>query len=364
MSLLLSQKFDIESIPVRNIWLLMAYAADASMALHKQGIESEEITDDLPELLAHLLCQEVDRRIRGHLSVGFQSRSSELSRLRGRVSHIETARRDSMARGKIYCTYEVLTHDTPENRLVRHALQSLLRHLTEKKTRELCASAAQRMGTLGVRAVSREEAVRSIRTFSPNKRDVKMVELSKLALNLDLPSEVLGPKSLLSTERKIEWLRKLYEKAVLGFYQLNLAPSGIKVGNSQLHWPVGEDSAGDLQWLPRMKTDIELEDKRRQTRVVIDTKFTMITKPGRHENETFSSGHMYQLYAYLRTQEVVGDSMSVSATGMLLHPATGTTVFEGYVVQGHRIIFATVDLMASSDEIRAELLAIAERCLR
>ena len=67
--------------------------------------------------------------------------------------------------------------------------------------------------------------------------------------------------------------------------------------------------------------------------------------------------YIYQIYAYLRSQEGNG-ALADNAAGLLLHPATGYNVDETAVIQGHKIRFATVDLSASAREIRQRLLQV------
>ena len=107
-----------------------------------------------------------------------------------------------------------------------------------------------------------------------------------------------------------------------------------------------------------MRTDIVLDDKVGQRRIVIDTKFNAIVTNGWYREESLRSGYLYQMYAYLRSQEGSGDGYSDDAEGLLLHPAVGTTFDESVVIQGHKIRFMTVDLTASASDIRAELLRV------
>ena len=55
-----------------------------------------------------------------------------------------------------------------------------------------------------------------------------------------------------------------------------------------------------------------------------------------------------------------GNSVSVMAIGVLLHPSTGKSLHEAVVIQGHRIRFMTVDLTAAPSAIRAELLRVID----
>ena len=77
----------------------------------------------------------------------------------------------------------------------------------------------------------------------------------------------------------------------------------------------------------------------------------MICNSGRitgnlHGTEKFKSDNLYQVYAYLRTQEQRGPSHR-SASGMLLYPTTSYKLKEAMAVQGHRIWVATVNLSES-----------------
>ncbi|MCY4111497.1 MAG: 5-methylcytosine-specific restriction endonuclease system specificity protein McrC, partial [Chloroflexi bacterium] len=80
---------------------------------------------------------------------------------------------------------------------------------------------------------------------------------------------------------------------------------------------------------------------------------------GKYRQSSLRSGHIYQLYAYLRSQERDCDPPSLNARGMLLYPAVDGDVDEEATIQGHRIRFATVDLAGDSPSIRNRLLALA-----
>jgi len=68
---------------------------------------------------------------------------------------------------------------------------------------------------------------------------------------------------------------------------------------------------------------------------------------------------VYQLYAYLRSQECRGDPWADQADGLLLHPAISAHVDESVRIQGHRMRFATVDLTASHQDISRQLLELS-----
>ena len=109
--------------------------------------------------------------------------------------------------------------------------------------------------------------------------------------------------------------------------------------------------------LPGMVTDIVLTNRGQGRRIVIDTKFNSLLKKGRYGNETLRSHYIYQMYAYLRSQEGRG-ALYDTAEGILLHPSVGETIDEYVTLQGHKMRFVTVDLAASARDIRKRLLQI------
>ena len=185
-----------------------------------------------------------------------------------------------------------------------------------------------------------------------------------LAFDLALPTESAGTKFLFLPDRNGQWIRKLYEKAVAGFYDVVLPKEKWKVhAQRTINWLVSDRSKthGIDRILPSMITDIVLDNRDKERRIVIDTKFNSIITRGWYREETLRSRYVYQIYAYLRSQENNSeDPLAANAEGLLLHPSVGDTVNEAVIIQGHEIRFATVDLGASSKEIRKQLLRVIE----
>ena len=188
-----------------------------------------------------------------------------------------------------------------------------------------------------------------------------MVSAAHLAFNLALPTEAAGTKHLSLPDREITWIRKLYEKGIAGFYDVVLSRQGWRVdAGKTIDWLIDSKSPGIDKILPSMRTDIVLDHASAGRRIVIDTKFNSVVTRGWYREETLRSGYIYQIYAYLRSQEGNGDPLAANASGLLLHPSVGCMVNESVVIQGHEIRFATVDLGADAKEIRSQLLKVLE----
>ena len=350
----------ISQIPVRNLWLLMLYASHLFRQLDAKRCSVEENPDDIPDLVAEILAHQVERRIRRNLSYGYQTRAAVLSRLRGRIDLIHTERRHLLERGKVACHYDELTVNTARNRFVRSALEEVSRIVHRKNLAHRCRSLAESLRRMGVTGERPSRHLVSADRFGRHDaQDREMLAAAQLAFDLALPTEATGTKHLLAPERNVDWIRRLFEKAIAGFYDIVLSPEGWQVRPSKtIHWPVEQGSSGIEQILPSMRTDIVLDHVQSRRRIVIDTKFNAPTTRGWYREESLRSGYLYQIYAYLRSQENIDDPPTLTATGLLLHPSTGARLDEWLTMQGHTIRFATVDLASEATEIRSQLLDV------
>lgn len=346
-------------IPVRNLWLLMLYASDLFRMRGIGTVGLEDNPDDLPDLVAEILAHAVEVRQRRRLSLGYRSREAAVYRVRGRIDVLATERHQLLDRGMVSCRFDELTIDTPRNRFVRAALESISRMVRRKDVAHRCRSLAGGMKALGVAGEPPTRAQTSTDRFGRHDAEDRfMVAAAKLAFELMLPTEVSGANVLTLPDREAAWVRRLFERAIGGFYDVVLSPQGwqVKCGGT-LAWQISQKTSRIDSILPSMRTDIVLDHPHTRRRIVIDTKFTSIVTNGWYREETLRSGYLYQIYAYLHSQVGRGDVLADCASGLLLHPSIGQMVDEAVVIQGHHIRFATVDLTASANEIRAQLLS-------
>ena len=352
----------IGKIPVRNIWLLFLYASNLAKF---QGQFDSEIEDspDFPELIARLLCYAVERRLRRNLSRGYQHRTAVLSRVRGRIDILQTYTKDLLSRGSVSCRFEELTFDTPRNRLVRAALDALATRIGDVLLAHECRRLAGDLGRQGVGGIKPSRAeISADRVGRHDTDDLLMVTLARLVFDLVLPTEDAGGYALSRVEKDEVLVRKLFEKAVGNFYAAELQTAeGWKVfQGKRLNWQVETATSGIAAVLPGMITDIVLENRSLNCRTIIDTKFTNIFGRSEYRDAVLKSGYLFQLYAYLRSQEREEDDLSLTADGLLLHPTVEEDVDESVSIQGHKMRFVTIDLTKPTSEILAKLRTLAD----
>lgn len=338
-------------IPLRNIWLLFLYAAD--LVRFRDQFDGEvEAARDLPDLLGRLLAHVVEQRLRRNLSRGYHPRDAVLSRVRGRIDMLETTTAQLLERGRVACRFEDHTMNTPRNRLVRAALSHVAARVLDRDTGHRCRSLAADFSRMGVVSDQPSRAELATDRIGRNETaDRLMVTLSRMVFDVAIPTEVVGDHQVHAQAAGEHLVRHLFERAIGNALRLELEPAGWRISQGRgLKWPLTSATPGMAAILPGMQTDIEVAHAGLARRVIIDTKFTHIFTSSAYLEEILKSGHLYQIYAYLRTQEVASDPLSMTTEGMLLHPQVGNTIDEAIHVQGHCVRFRTIDLAASPDQ--------------
>ena len=350
----------IGRIPLRNIWLLMFYASDLYKHLGDRDGDIEANPDPLTDLVAEILAHRVE--LRRQLSTGFQPREADLKRVKGCINLLRTARRRLLDQGLVACWFDELPLDTPANHLVLAALEKMANTVDNRDLASHCGSLALRLRRAGVSGKTpTRHQITSIAAGLLLRDDAGVIAAARLAFDLAWPTEQEGRNLLPIPIREEHWARGLFERAVAGFHDVVASPSRWKVRTGRwLRWNEQAPSAGIEAILPSIKTDIFLDHESRGHRIMIDTKFTEIVSRGWHRQSTLRSRYIYQMYAYLRSQEGCGDSLADRASGLLLHPSVGTDMDESAGFQGHRIRFATVDLTAEATDIRQRLLQVIQ----
>ncbi len=347
-----------DKIPVRNVWFLFLYAYDLAQFSGRFEAEIED-SPDFKSLVARLLCHVVEMRLRRNLSFGYRWREDTLKRVRGRIDILKTHSHDLIHRGEIACRFEELTIDTPRNRLLRAALSMLGRQLDDQVLARRSKTLANALGRAGVSRTMPSRAEMASDQIGRHEADDRLiVSLARAVFELVLPTEIEGRRSLLKAQRENTEFRRLFERTVGNFFAAELSrEEGWHVyPGKQFHWPISTASSGIRMYLPMMVTDIILENELENRRIIIDTKFTdILTKSQFGDGQRFKTGHIYQLYSYLRSQECNDDPRSLSSEGMLLYPAIGINVDETAEIQGHLIRFATIDLALPTNQVIGKL---------
>jgi len=110
-------------IPIRNIWHMLLYAWDLTHISGRFDATVEQ-SPSLWALIAKLLSDAVDRRLRRGLARGYVPRIEELDRVRGRIDVVRSAIARAPQRGRVICRFDIYDVDILQNRIVRSTLRT------------------------------------------------------------------------------------------------------------------------------------------------------------------------------------------------------------------------------------------------
>lgn len=353
---------------IRNLWFLMLYASDFFAYIEKQhGASKAQNPDRMADLIAEILTETVELRLRRNLNFAYEPRQEILRRVRGRIDLLKTVRKQLLQKAQIACRFEELTIDTPRNRFVRDALNKIASSVSKPHLANRCRSQALQLRQAGVNGIApQRKDMEHLRYGRNDKNDKKMIFAAILAFDLSLPDESAGFNELFSPDHQGKPLHDLYEKAIVGFYKKTLGSTWQVLYQKEITWDITKHSARAKQFLPKMKLDIIMNERKGQRNIIIDTKFKKIFSQNKgwngQEIQKLHSSNIYQIFTYLASQQgVVNSPVKDNAEGLLLYPCLGEELTnEVFQLQQFNVRFATVDFLQDERSIRDRLIRIIE----
>lgn len=345
-------------ITVRSVWFLLLYASEYLEKLtddEKSNILSGERDNDLLDALAEILATEVEARMRSMLARGYRSRTEPLTRVRGRIDHLGTARRRYMESGRILCRYEELTADLPRYRFMLVTLRRAGRAAVSKNAQNTCLATAQMLEHIGVSSVDPMPTELSREQYGySDQQDPKLLALSRLVRAMCAPEHAPGSVELPKIVRDEHALRALFETAVRRFYQHHLSPRGLDVRASSSDWPAAGEPA-DVAFLPKLNADVVISGGGSQT--IVECKFGPIFGSGNHGDKAIiSPSYLRQLMSYAYAfRSTSAEIVNVVLLGALVQGSKGRDL--DLVIDSFPVRIRQVDLSAPPSEIRSALLS-------
>jgi 5-methylcytosine-specific restriction enzyme subunit McrC len=329
---------------------MLLYAWQLARFRGRLDVEHES-SPELEFLLARVLVEVTRDLLRRGIHRDYLERSASLTHLRGRVEVGETIRHLELVHGRVTCRFDELDPNVLANRILRTTFLRLI-HSQQLRAE---ASDVHRQVVDIYRRLEGIEPLPSVRPehfglvrIDRNNAAYRLVmEICKFLADVALPTEGAGRDPFLGLLNDEIKMNRVFEAFVRNFYRMHCPD--YRVGSEILRWPEESNRQG---LLPGMKTDVSLSSKTR--RIVIEAKYYRETLTEQYGRATFRSPHLYQLYAYLRTQEEV-DAVHGAAEGILLYPAVGMHLDEMHRIQQHAIRIVTVDLDLPWREIEHRL---------
>lgn len=329
-------------------------------ALQNASVES---APSLDALLASVLIRLMQQRLRIGLGHEYVREADMLRGLRGRIRFAETIKRHALEEGKLVCEFQGYRANSLRNQIVRSTLARLAKvgrfgpdPAFAKEIQQRLRRLIRDLDGIDFLELTPDLIRRQLHARGGHDHDYRlMLSICDLIVQRQMPSDTEGHTRALVPliERELLVLYKVYERFVANFYRLHLRDWEVNA-QKRLEWHAAEAN----ERLPLMIPDVMLQEKSSGRMIVLDTKFTarsLVENPW--GKAVFDSSHMYQLYAYLKSQEHVSEAHR-TAVGILLYPAVHNRFSERVKLQDHRIRIESVDLAAPWQEIEQQLLEL------
>ena len=325
--------FTEHGIPIRNLWHMLLYAWNEPITNQLDMAEIEN-APTLDALFARVLIQSIQQRMRIGLGRGYVDEGKRLRAVRGRISFPKSLKQQTFQHGEAECDFQQYSIDEPRNRIIRSTLARLVQdgefgpdHADAEALRHRLRWLVRNLD--GVEFIELSPDLIRRQLAAQNDHDYRMMlAVCELLLMRQMPLESDEQQHLPHMDREGLLLHRVYERFVANFYRMHLKGWNVSA-QKRLDWHA--DSRNEH--LPAMIPDLVLQKKATAQFIVLDTKFTARSLVDNHwDKPVYDSSHLYQLYAYLRSQEHISERHR-GAVGILLYPAVDTHLSEKVELQ-------------------------------
>jgi 5-methylcytosine-specific restriction enzyme subunit McrC len=355
-------EFTEYGIPIRNLWHMLLYAWNEVPLQPGWVLEAVEEAPTLDALLAAILLKLMQQRLRIGLGHDYVEKQGVIRGLRGRIDFAETLKHRSLDQSQLICEFQGYSANSLKNQIIRSTIARLVKigqfGPETASAKELQQKLRRLLRDLdGIDIIELTPELVRRHALARNDHDYRlMLAICDLIVQRTMPAgqEVGTVVPVLDREELV--LYNIYERFVANFYRIHLAGWEVSA-QKRLDWHARASS----ERLPLMVPDLVLQEKSSQRVIMIDTKFTAHSLvENRWGKPEFDSAHLYQLYAYLKSQEHLSQAHS-QAAGILLYPALQARLSERIELQDHVMRIESVDLAAPWQDIERQLLDLIYR---
>jgi 5-methylcytosine-specific restriction enzyme subunit McrC len=341
-------------IPIENIYYLFCYAWNRFQEAQAIPLGASP-SPDLPNLLGRVLLNGTRSLLRRGLDRNYQDRIEDLATVRGRIELGDTMQLQARSIRRLVCEFDELSHDLLHNQIIKASLRRLARAKSvDRNLAHELVRTAQRMPDVSDIWLERSAFAR-VQLHRNNAYYDLLLKVAELAFDCLLPEAGGSGFAFHDVLRDEAKMARVFEDFVRNFYRAE--QTGLQVLPLTISWDALAVSRTGTGRLPAMIADIYLKGPQR--RLIIDTKYyANALQRSLHGTESFQSSNLYQLFAYLKN--AAADPLFASCEGMLLYPMNGKRLRETYLVQGHVISLATINLALPWPQIAESLLSLVD----
>jgi 5-methylcytosine-specific restriction enzyme subunit McrC len=341
-------------VPILNLYYMLCYAWNMLDEGRVVDVSAEPF-QSLPDLFARVLRTGVTHLLRRGLDRGYLPHEEDARSPRGKFDLAATVKRNLRLRSRVHCKFDDFRPDVLHNQILKATLIRLARceDLVPPLQADI-ASLCRRLHDVTPADLSPDVFDRVV-IHRHNRFYAFLVEVCRILYWCLLVDPATGRtwfRDFLGDEMA---MARLFERFVYNFY-CREKPE-FECDSKKVLWSEVEGDSEALAFLPEMRTDITLSAPPRT--FIIDTKYYAQCLQSYQNSETIHSGHLYQLFAYLRNI-APGHPHPDHLEGVLLYPVVTRSLDLRFRLHGHPIRVATLDLNQPWTGIRDRLLMLLD----
>ncbi len=335
-----------QKIPIQNLYFLLSYVWNKLAESDEiQVLTEENLT--LPELLTKVLTKGINLLFKRGLDKNYIPNTQIYQGIKGKVNLTRSFQQSTFSYCQSVCDFDEFSANILSNQILKTTVGNLLR--CETLDAELKAPLQQiwfRFSAVQT-IVIQSDNYHKVRFHRNNQHYAFLMNVCQMLNENLLPNEQTGEFQFRDFVRDERQMAHVFEAFIRRFYEIEQNEFRVR-GSEIIHWQfLGNQE--DINSLPKMKTDITLENKTQK--IIIDAKF--YTNP--LSGTKIHSHHLYQLFAYLKNQENSDISKTISCQGILLYASVNQDFDFQYQYEKHSIRVCSINLNTSIQSIKDQL---------
>lgn len=339
-------------INIKNIYYMLSYAFTI---LNKKGYQklATEQFENILDLYSAILIKGISSQLKSGLHHEYVEHDDSLKVVRGKVNVTNSIRNLDILNQRINCTYDEFSMNTYMNKILKTTMELIIKTDISKKHKKEIQNLLihfSRVDTLNTNAIQWQLP------FNRNNHTYKMlISICYLIQQGIIQSESKGSKQLMTFEDE-QQMARLYEKFILEYYKKEFPQ--LTVTASHIPWAI--DHNENLNLLPIMKSDIMISYKNKC--LIIDAKYYKNQLSNYYDTRKIHSANLYQIFTYVKNQELYLKDKGTKVSGMLLYAGTdeGYILNNSFCMSGNYINVRTLDLNCDFASISRQLNEIVK----
>ena len=328
---------------------MLSYAYQCLQQKNYEEIKTESF-ENAADLFAAILAKGIIMQLKHGLNREYILENNILSVLRGKIDLKESIQLKIQNDHRLACSYDELSENHYMNQILKSAALCLIYDDGVERENKVALKKSilllSKVDTLAPSTINWH----NLHYNRVNASYRMLMNICYLLLH-DLLLTTEDGKQKLATFFDDQKMSRLYEKFILEYYKKQFPQ--YHPAAKEIKW----DTTGNIDFLPKMKSDVVMVDIKKKKKLIIDAKYYGKIMQTQYDTDTIRSNHLYQIYTYVKNEDKENTGL---VDGILLYAKTDDFRIPNskYDLGGNGINVKTLDLNRDFSDIKTQLNSI------